>query len=140
MDVISDHSQAKGERPEAQQFDHRIRWGNVALALAALVAIVAAIGLPRTAAGPSIEQSVAPVTELVTESVPTPPTAVAAEPRPKRATKKRPKRKPRKRKPERAKPAQRKTSAPATSTPTPTPVPAPPAPDQTPAAEREFGL
>lgn len=139
MDVISDHSQAQGEQPEAQQFDHRIRWGNVALALAALVAIVAAIGLPRTSAGPSVEQSVAPVTELVTKTVPTPRTADVTEPRPKRATKKRAKRKPRKQK--QAKRARPKQSAPATSTPTPTPVPAPPsAPDQTPAAEREFGL
>lgn len=140
MDVISDHSTAEGEQPTAQQFDHRIRWGNVALALAALVAIVAAIGLPRTAAGPSVEQSVAPVTELVTASVPTPPTAAASEQRPKRAAKKRAKRKPSKRKKEQAKPAQPKQSAPAASTPTPTPVSASPAPDQTPAAEREFGL
>lgn len=139
MDVISDHSGAKGEQPAAQQFDHRIRWGNVALALAALVAIAAAIGLPRTSAGPSVEQSVAPVTELVTESVPTPPTAAAAEPRAKPAAKKRAKRKRRKQK--QAKQARPKPLAPAASTPTPTPVPAsPPAPDQTPAAEREFGL
>jgi hypothetical protein len=139
MDVISDHSQAKGEQPAAQQFDHRIRWGNVALALAALVAIVAAIGLPRTAARQSVEQSVAPVTELVTESVPTAPTADTAEPRPKRASKKPAKRKPRKQKQSRQ--VQPKQSAPATSTPSPTPVPAPPpAPDQPPAAEREFGL
>lgn len=138
MDVISDHSKAKGEQPAAAQFDHRIRWGNVALALAALVAIVAAIGLPRTAESPSSEQSVVPVTELVTEPVPTPPTAEAAKPRPKRAPKRRAKRKPRKQK--QAERAQPKQPAPAASTPTPTPVPAPPASDQPPAAEREFGL
>lgn len=138
MDVISDHSQTKGERPAAQQFDHRIRWGNVALALAALAAIVAAIGLPRSAEGPSVDQSVVPVTELVTEPVPTPRTAVAAEARPQRAPKRPTKRKPRKRKQTTSAPPEQ--SAPAMSTPTPTPVPAMPAPDKTPAAEREFGL
>lgn len=138
MDVISDHSQAKGEQSSAPQFDHRIRWGNVALALAALVAIVAAIGLPRTAERSASDRSIAPVTELVTAPVPTPPTAAAAELRTKRAPKRRVKRRPRKQK--QAEQTQPEQSVPATSTPIPTPVPAMPAPDQTPAAEREFGL
>lgn len=140
MDVISDHSKAPGEQPPERQFDHRIRWGNVALALAALVAIVAAVGLPRGSAGESVQPSIAPTTELVTDSVPTPPTAEAPEPRRHRQPKKHPERTQRKRKP--AKPSRAKQSIPVTPTPTPipTPAPAPPVPDQTPAAEREFGL
>lgn len=138
MDVISDHSQGAGEQKPEPQFDHRIRWGNVALALAALVAIAAAIGLPRGSEVESVPQSVAPVTELVTESVPTPPTTKVDKPRRDRPRKWRAKRRPRKEKQAAPSPARRPTPvAPAT---TPDPAPAPPAPDQTPAAEREFGL
>jgi hypothetical protein len=137
MDVISDHSQGDDSQKPEPRFDHRIRWGNVALALAALVAIVAAIGLPRGTTSDSSEESLAPVTELVTEPVPTPPTTVAAEPRRKRVAKRREKRRPRKQK--LAEPAQANRSHPVT--PTPRPVQAPePAPPQPPAAEREFGL
>ncbi|MGH2958990.1 MAG: hypothetical protein ACRDKE_05250 [Solirubrobacterales bacterium] len=138
MDVISDHSRATGEQPPAPQFDHRIRWGNVALALAALVAIVAAVGFPRAGAGQSIEQSVAPVTDLVTEAAPALPTTVVSEPRRKRTRKKPQEPRPRKQKP--AEPARPTRSVPVTPAPTPKPVPASPAPAQTPAAEREFGL
>ena len=138
MDVISNHSQGNGEQPVDPQFDHRIRWGNVALALAALVAIVAAIGLPRgNAAGPA-QQTLAPVTELVTESVPTPATPEVAKPRRPKKPKKRAQPKPRKRR--QASPSPIPRPQPVAPAPTPDPALAPPAPNQPPAAEREFGL
>jgi hypothetical protein len=136
MDVISDHSQAPGGQAPEPQFDHRIRWGNVALALAALGAIVAAIGLPRGSAPIPTQQSIAPVTELVTAAVPTAPTAEATEPVRKKA---RAKRAPRKEQRPKAAPERSAAIAPQQA-PTPTPAPATPAPTQPPAAEREFGL
>jgi hypothetical protein len=138
MDVISDHSQGSGEQPPAPEFDHRIRWGNVALALAALVAIVAAIGLPRGNSSGFAQQTVAPVTDLVTESVPTASTPEVASPRRHKRHKPPAKRKPRKHKRKARSPSQQPIPAP--PAPAPDPAPASPAPKQPPAAEREFGL
>jgi hypothetical protein len=138
MDVISNHSQGSDGQPPEAQFDHRIRWGNVALALAALAAIVAAIGLPRGNAAAPTEQTLVPVTELVTESVPTLATSEVAKPRRQKKPKKRAQRKPRKQKRTHRSPEPR--PQPVAPAQTPDPAPAPPAPNQPPAAEREFGL
>ncbi|MBJ7355096.1 MAG: hypothetical protein JHC98_09740 [Thermoleophilaceae bacterium] len=138
MDVIFDHSKGAGEPTPARQFDHRIRWGNVALALAALVAIVAAIGLPRGEPVEAVHPAATPVTELVTESVPTAPTAEGDKPRRHRGPRKRQTRKHKQKR--HADPSPAKRPIPVAPAPAPDPAPAPPAPDPAPAAEREFGL
>lgn len=111
------------ERPVA----YRIRWGNVALALAALLAIVAALALPR-GSRPAVETM--PDAALITA-----PTAeVAPDPRP--AERPRPRRRPVRRR--KAKHAPLPVAAPRAA-PTPAPEAHASAPPPIPAADREFG-
>jgi hypothetical protein len=119
-----------------EQFEHRIRWGNVALALAALAAIVAALTLPQGGSKQSIEP--APLA-IPTPSVPDPTPEVTRKPRPK--AKKHGRRKHRKARRSRS---HRSAARPASSSPpvaqAPAAVPIPETPDPAPAAEREFGF
>jgi hypothetical protein len=119
-----------------EQFEHRIRWGNVALALAALAAIVAALTLPQGGSS----QSIVPAPALIpTPSVSDPTAPVAQKPR--RNAKKRAHRKRRKaRRPRTHRSAAPPAPSPPPAAPAPAAVPVPETPDPAPAAEREFGL
>jgi hypothetical protein len=88
-----------------------------------------------------VTQSLAPVTETVTSIAPTPPTAAAARPHPRRTARRRTGRRPRAARSKRhVTPSPVRRPAPVAAPVTSDPAPAPPAPDQVPAAEREFGL
>jgi outer membrane biosynthesis protein TonB len=136
MEVFSDDPVSRPDDGPPQQFEHRVRWGNVALALAALAAIVLALTLPTGGEAPASADPQVPAPQLAQPTAVTGATAIA----PRKPAKNKPRhhRSPRRKQREkRAKP----TPAPApVVAPTPQPAPAPaPAPAQDP-TDREFGL
>jgi hypothetical protein len=124
-----------------QRFEHRIRWGNVALALAALAAIVAALTLPRGEAPPPIARPV-----VVAPTAPVSGATGAIERKHHARSHRHARRKMNRRqhvrrhKAGRGSTAARSTAAPAPNTQPVVPAPAPVMSNPTPAAEREFGL